>query len=146
MDNLLLFITGVLSGLIAGFLLTRAFGRNKIKSDGSTEGVLQDRLFKADQGLEKFGRELEAQKLELKHKQQEVQEAIEKAAISSTQLKAANEEKEELKISLQKTLTSLESLRREKESLSRQVGEVAGGGKSRERSSAGALRPPGGGP
>ena len=62
MDNVLLFVTGVLSGLIAGFILSRIFGRTKIRSDGSTEWLLQERLLKADEGLKKFSDELEAYK------------------------------------------------------------------------------------
>ena len=41
------------------------FGRTKIRSDGSTEGLLQERLLKADDGLKKFSDELEAYKKEL---------------------------------------------------------------------------------
>ena len=70
MDNVLLFITGVLSGVIAGFSLSRLFGKSHIKSDGSTEGLLQERLLKADQGLEKFSDELENKNRELKKLQQ----------------------------------------------------------------------------
>ena len=94
LDNVLLFITGVLSGLIAGFLLSRIFGRTKIRSDGSTEGLLQERLLKADDGLKKFSDELEAYKKELKETQIDAQKARETSAVSSTQLKAVTDEKE----------------------------------------------------
>ena len=47
----LLFITGVLAGLIAGFILSRMFGRSR-SGDGSGEiRLLEERLLKADQGL-----------------------------------------------------------------------------------------------
>ena len=47
----LLFITGVLAGLIAGFILSRVFGRSR-SGDGSGEiRLLEERLLKADQGF-----------------------------------------------------------------------------------------------
>ena len=43
----LLFITGVLAGLIAGFILSRVFGRSR-SGDGSGEILLlEERLLKA---------------------------------------------------------------------------------------------------
>lgn len=61
MASILLFITGVLAGLIAGFILSRVFGRSR-SDDGSVEmRLLEERLLKADQGLEQFSRQLEAQ-------------------------------------------------------------------------------------
>ena len=113
-----------MSGLIAGSLLSRLSPFRKITADGSTEGLLQERLLKADQGLEKFSRELAVQKQELKQTQNEAQESREKAAISSTELKAVSEEKEILRTTQQKTLASLDCLRQEKETLSRQMAEV----------------------
>ena len=132
LDNVLLFITGVLSGIIAGFSLSRLFGKSNINSDGSTEGLLQERLLKADQGLEKFSRELENKNYELKKIQQEAQEAREKTAISSTQLNAVSEEKEALKTNHKNTVHSLEVIRQEKESLSRKVAETSEQLKSQE--------------
>ena len=64
MDNVLLFITGVLSGLIAGFTLSRIFSRTKFRSDGSTESLLQERLQKADDGLKQFSDQFESQSKE----------------------------------------------------------------------------------
>ncbi len=125
MDNVLLFITGVLSGIIAGFLIGRTSSKVNVGPDGSRERLLQDRLLKADQGLEQFSREMEAQRQELKQIQQDAQEAREKAAISITQLEAANEEKETLKVNQKKIESSLEVVRQEKERLSRKVGEVS---------------------
>ena len=73
----LLFITVVLSGLIAGFILSRMFGRSR-SGDGSGEArLLEERLLKADQGLEQFSRQLEAQSSELKAAQQQAQQASE---------------------------------------------------------------------
>ena len=135
MDNVLLFITGVLSGVIAGFSLSRIFGKSHIKSDGSTQGLLQERLLKADQGLEKFSDELENKNRELKKLQQETLEAREKAAVSITQLKAVNEEKDALKINQKNTVQSLEVIRQEKENLSRKVGEITEQLKSQEEQS-----------
>ena len=135
LDNVLLFITGVLSGIIAGFSLSRIFGKSNIRSDGSTEGLLQERLLKADQGLEKFSRELEDKNYELKKIQQEAQEAKEKAAVSSTQLNAVSEEKEALKANHKNTVQSLELIRQEKENLSRKVGEITEQLKSQQEQS-----------
>ena len=135
LDNVLLFITGVLSGIIAGFSLSRIFGKSNIRSDGSTEGLLQERLLKADQGLEKFSRELEDKNYELKKIQQEAQEAKEKAAVSSTQLHAVSEEKEALKANHKNTVQSLELIRQEKENLSRKVGEITEQLKSQQEQS-----------
>ena len=125
MDNVLLFITGVLSGLIAGFIISRVLGRTKYRSDGSTESLLQERLLKADDGLKKFSDELEAYKKELKETQIDAQRARETAVVSSTQLKAVTDEKELLKSEKKEALDSLEELRQEKEKLSTLVGEVS---------------------
>jgi len=124
-DNVLLFITGVLSGLIAGFIISRVLGRTKYRSDGSTESLLQERLLKADDGLKKFSDELEAYKKELKETQIDAQRARETAVVSSTQLKAVTDEKELLKSEKKEALDSLEELRQEKEKLSTLVGEVS---------------------
>ena len=132
MDNVLLFITGVLSGLIVGFLISRVFGRTKFRSDGSTESLLQERLLKADDGLKKFSDQFEAQAKELKEAQKDALEAREKAARSSTELKTIFEERKKLENTQQKTLALLESVRQEKESLNRRVGELTQKIKSQE--------------
>ena len=50
MAPILLFITGVLAGLIAGFILSRLFSKGR-SGDGSGEArLLEERLLKADQG------------------------------------------------------------------------------------------------
>ena len=125
MDNILLFITGALSGVIAGFILSRFFGRSYAGQERSQERILKERLIKADQVLEKFSLEFKAQKNELKLVQEKAQEASEKAAISSTQLEASNHERDQLKENQKNTLASLEVIRQEKERLSRQVGEIS---------------------
>ena len=80
----LLFITGVLAGLIAGFILSRMFGRSR-SGDGSGEiRLLEERLLKADQGLAQFSQQLEAQSSELRAAQQQAQQASEQAAVSCT--------------------------------------------------------------
>ena len=62
----LLFITGVLAGLIAGFILSRVFGLSR-SGDGSGEiRLLEERLLKADQGLAQFSQQLEEQGSELR--------------------------------------------------------------------------------
>ena len=88
----LLFITGVLAGLIAGFILSRVFGRSR-SGDGSGEiRLLEERLLKADQGLDQFSQQLEAQSGELKAAQQQSQQANEQAAVSRTQLEAVTKD------------------------------------------------------
>ena len=47
----LLFITGVLAGLIAGFILSRMFGRSRSGGGSGEIRLLKERLLKADQGL-----------------------------------------------------------------------------------------------
>ncbi len=73
MTPVLLFITGVSAGLIAGFILSRMFGRSRI-GDGSSEiRLLEERLLKADQGLTQFSQKLESQSSELRAAQQQAQ-------------------------------------------------------------------------
>ena len=72
----LLFITGVLAGLIAGFILSRVFGRSR-SGDGSGGIGSEERLLKADQGLAQFSQQLDAQGSELRTAQQQAQKASE---------------------------------------------------------------------
>jgi DNA recombination protein RmuC len=123
MPEILLFITGVLAGLIAGFLLSRRYSRPSGPA-GSNERLLEERLLKADQGLERFSAELESQKAELRHANQEVQDAREKAAISTTQLEATQKERDALLAAQLRLNTDLDAIRQEKERLSRNVGEI----------------------
>jgi DNA recombination protein RmuC len=124
MAPLLLFITGVLAGLIAGFILSRMVARGK--SDGAGERrLLEERLQKADQGLEQFSRQLEAQSTELKGAQQQAQQAFEQAAVSRTQLEGITQERDALKAGHATALGAMDQLRSEKESLSAKMAEVA---------------------
>ena len=124
MPEILLFITGVLAGLIAGFLLARRY--NKPGSPGGgNERLLEERLLKADQGLERFSTLLESQKAELRLATQEAQEARERAAVSSTQLEAIHRERDGLLSSQARLSSDLDSVRQEKERLSRNVGELS---------------------
>ncbi len=121
----LLFITGVLAGLIAGFILSRVFGRSR-SGDGSGEiRLLQERLLKADQGLAQFSQQLEAQSSELRAAQQQAQQASEQAAVSRTQLEGVSQERDALKAGHDTALTAMDQLRREKETLTATMAEVA---------------------
>ena len=87
MDNVLLFITGVLSGIIVGFIISRSYSKKSRSNDGSKESFLEENLFKAEKNLEETLLELNNQKKELKIYQQNTQELSEKAAIKETELK-----------------------------------------------------------
>jgi len=121
----LLFITGVLAGLIAGFILSRVFGRSR-SGDGSGEiRLLEERLLKADQGLAQFSQQLEAQSSELRAAQQQAQQASEQAAVSRTQLDGVSKERDDLKAGHESALAAMDQLRREKETLTATMAEVA---------------------
>lgn len=121
----LLFITGVLAGLIAGFILSRVFGRSR-SGDGSGEiRLLEERLLKADQGLAQFSQQLEAQSSELRAAQQQAQQASEQAAVSRTQLEGVSQERDALKAGHDTALAAMDQLRREKEKLTATMAEVA---------------------
>ena len=121
----LLFITGVLAGLIAGFILSRVFGRSR-SGDGSGEiRLLEERLLKADQGLAQFSQQLEAQSSELRAAQQQAQQASEQAAVSRTQLEGVSQERDALKAGHDSALAAMDQLRREKETLTASMAEVA---------------------
>ena len=121
----LLFITGVLAGLIAGFILSRVFGRSR-SGDGSGEiRLLEERLLKADQGLAQFSQQLEVQSSELRAAQQQAQQASEQAAVSRTQLEGVSQERDALKAGHDSALAAMDQLRREKEKLTASMAEVA---------------------
>ncbi|MDA0258846.1 MAG: DNA recombination protein RmuC [Cyanobacteria bacterium] len=121
----LLFITGVLAGLIAGFILSRVFSKGRSSGGSGEARLLEERLLKADQGLEQFSRQVEAQNEELRNQQEQLQEARERDAVSRTQLDAITKERDELKTSVAITTTALEETRVQKESLSTQAAEAA---------------------
>ena len=54
MDEFLLFITGVISGLFAGLFLSRVFWRKDISPNKDLESVLKDRLKRADNEKEDY--------------------------------------------------------------------------------------------
>lgn len=121
----LLFITGVLAGLIAGFILSRMFGHSKSGNVSGEIRLLEERLLKADQGLAQFSLQLEAQSSELRAAQQQAQQASEHAAVSRTQLAAVSQERDELKNNQTTAITAIDQLRREKEKLKSTMAEVA---------------------
>ncbi len=126
MNNILLFITGVLSGLISGFLLSRGHNnKGYLSPDGSKERLLQDRLINADQNLERMGLEIESQKNELKNIQTKIIEAREKAAINAIKLEESNKQKESLIESQKFNLGTIEIIRKENQSLSLKVTEIS---------------------
>lgn len=125
MAPILLFVTGVLAGLIAGFILSRMFMPSKAGDGGGERKLLEERLLKADQGLEQFSRQLEVQSAELKATEQESQKAREQASISRTQLEGLAKERDELKTRYAANQAQLEQLRGEKESLSTRIAEIA---------------------
>ena len=124
MAEVLLFVTGVLAGFIAGYLISRR-SRASSAPNGSTERLMEERLSKADAGLEQFSKQLEAQKEELRSQQEQLQEARETAAVSRTQLDAVTKERDELKSPEATTKAALEESRAQKETLSTQAAEAA---------------------
>jgi hypothetical protein len=63
MAPILLFVAGVLAGLIAGFVLSRRVFRRR-RDDGEAERKgPEERRLKAGQGLEPFANDLQAQQL-----------------------------------------------------------------------------------
>ena len=125
MPEVLLFITGVLSGVIVGFILSKFFARSRPAGSSGDLGLLEERLGQANEGLGKFSLQLEAQNAEIKHQQQQLQEAKEVAAVSRTQLEAVSKERDGLKSSQATTTAALEQIRSEKEVLSKQGAEIA---------------------
>ena len=124
MAQTLLFITGVLAGFIAGYFVARR-SRGSSAPNGTSERLLEERLSKADAGLEQFSRQLETQNVELNEKQQQLQEALASAAVSRTQLEGAIQERDALRSAQATSTASLEQIRAEKERLSKQAAEAA---------------------
>lgn len=124
MAPVLLFITGVLAGLIAGFILSGLFRRGSTGDGAGERRMLEERLLKADQGLEQFSRQLEAQAAELKAVQQEALQAREAAAISRTELEAVVRERDGLQRSQSSNQALLEQLRADREALTTRVAET----------------------
>ena len=124
MDNVLLFITGVLSGIIAGFIISHSYSKKSRKNDGSKESFLEENLFKSEKSLEETLLELNNQKKELKIYQQNTKELSEKAAVKETELKLVLQEKIKLENSQIEFKKDFEYLRNQKESLGIEIGEL----------------------
>ncbi len=125
MAPVLLFITGVLAGVIAGFILSRLYQRRGSASDGAVERrLLEERLLQADQGIEQFSRQLENQSAELKAARQESLQAREAAAISRTELEAMARERDALQRSIASNQVLLEQIRTEREAINTRFAET----------------------
>ena len=124
MDNILLFITGVLSGIIVGFIISRSYSKKSRINDGSKESFLEENLFKAEKNLEETLSELNNQRQEVKIYQRSTQELSKKAAIKETELKVVLEEKIKLENNQREFKKDFEYLRNQKESLGIEIGEL----------------------
>jgi DNA recombination protein RmuC len=122
---ILLFITGALAGLIAGFVLSRTVFRPRSGDGHAERKLLEERLLKADQGLEQFSQELQAQRLESKHLQEELISARESAVGSRTQLESVQRERDQFQTSLQGLQRQVEQIRSEREQLAKQIAETS---------------------
>ncbi len=124
MNNVLLFITGVLSGIIVGFIISRSYSKRSRSNDGSKESLLEESLFKAEKALEDFSLELEEQKKEIKTYQQNLQELGKQDAIKETELKVVLQEKIKLENNQTEFKKNLDYLRNQKELLGIEIGEL----------------------
>ena len=124
MAPILLFITGVLAGLIAGFVLSRTVFRQRSGEGQADSKLLEERLLKADQGLAQFSEELQTQRLEAKTLQEQIVQARESAVGNRTQLEAVQRERDQLKGDFQGSQQQLEQIRVERELLARQFAET----------------------
>ena len=124
MNNVLLFITGALSGIIVGFIFSRSFFKRSSSNYGSNESLLQESLFKAEKALEDFSLRFEEQKKEIKTYQQSSQELGQRAAIKETELKVVSEEKIRLENNQSEFKKNLDFLRNQKELLGIEIGEL----------------------
>ena len=124
MNNVLLFITGVLSGIIVGFIISRSYSKRSRSNDGSKESLLEESLIKAEKALEDFSLELEEQKKEIKTYQQNLQELGKEDAIKETELKVVLQEKIKLENNQTELKKNLDYLRNQKELLGIEIGEL----------------------
>jgi len=124
LDNILLFITGVLSGIIVGFIISSSYSKQSRKNDGSKESFLKENLFKTEKSLEETLLKLNNQRKEVKIYQHTTKELIEKTAIKETELKLVLEEKIKLENNQRELKKDFEYLRNQKEKLSIEVGEL----------------------
>ena len=124
MNNVLLFITGVLSGIIVGFIISRSYSKRSRSNDGSKESLLEESLIKAEKALEDFSLELEEQKKEIKTYQHNLQELGKQDAIKETELKVVLQEKIKLENNQTEFKKNLDYLRNQKELLGIEIGEL----------------------
>ena len=124
MNNVLLFITGVLSGIIVGFIISRSYSKRSRSNDGSKESLLEESLIKAEKALEDFSLELEEQKKEIKTYQQNLQELGKQDAIKETELKVVLQENIKLENNQTEFKKNLDYLRNQKELLGIEIGEL----------------------
>jgi len=124
LNNVLLFITGVLSGIIVGFIISRFYSKKSKSNDGSKESFLEESLIKAEKALENFSLELEEQKKEIKFYQQNLQELGKQDAIKETELKVVLQEKIKLENNQTEFKKNLDYLRNQKELLGIEIGEL----------------------
>ena len=136
MDNVLLFITGVLSGIIVGFLISRSYSKKYKRNDGSKESFLEENLFRAERNLEENLLEINNQRKEIKDLQQFTQDLIEKAAIKETELKIVLDEKNKLDNNQSVLKKDFEYLRDQKELYGIEIGELKEQNKSLTEESA----------
>jgi DNA recombination protein RmuC len=120
----LLFITGVLAGLIAGYILSGLFFRRRGGDGYGERKLLEERLLKADQGLEQFTQELQSQRQEAKVLQSELVEARESAVGSRTQVLNLQQERDEIRSQLSEASQQLERFRSDRENLGRELAEA----------------------
>ena len=124
MNNVLLFITGVLSGIIVGFIISRSYSKRSRSNDGSKESLLEESLIKSEKALEDFSLELEEQKKEIKTYQQNLQELGKQDAIKETELKVVLQEKIKLENNQTEFKKNLDYFRNQKELLGIEIGEL----------------------
>ena len=124
MNNFLLFITGVLSGIIVGFIISRSYSKRSRSNDGSKESLLKESLIKAEKALEDFTLKLEEQKKEIKTYQQNLQELGKQDAIKETELKVVLQEKIKFENNQTEFKKNLDYLRNQKELLGIEIGEL----------------------
>ena len=136
MNNVLLFITGVLSGIIVGFIISRSYSKRSRSYDGSKESLLEESLIKAEKALEDSSIELQEQKKEIKTYQQNLQELGKQDAIKETELKVVLQEKIKLENHQTEFKKNLDYLRNQKELLGIEIGELKEQNKSLTEESA----------
>ena len=135
MNNILLFVTGVLSGIIAGFIIGRSYKKFNGNNDGSRETLLEERLIKADRSLENLSLVYENQREEFKNVQKEAQENSEKAKVKEVELQKTFEAKEKLDNNYRQIIEKFDLLRIQKEKLSLENVELKEQLKSQEEES-----------